>query len=450
MSIGHITEDGDKALFLQQETSEINSPLIEFPPSTNVLVVDSNLSTLLDMKEIMERCAYHVTAYADAEEAIAFLTKCKHEINIVIWDYHMPGINGLQALAIIGSKMDLPVVIMSGDDQTESVMNAMVHGACHYVIKPVRKEIVATIWQHIVRKRMMSKPGLVPPVVVHDDCSKQERDDSVTVDQDDSEQIIDKIEEKATKKRTMICIEETQPMQSHLVKSNGSDQDDDDSRSVSNYNNEQKIDKKKESYFKRPRMSWTGDLQQKFLEAIDIVGGPKKASPKVLLKCLHDMKIEGLTRNNVSSHLQKYRLSLEENKIPQQFPETGWSSLSRPSPFLGMNNGFNAPTSLRNGPAVYPVQDNQYQNGYLAMNNNQLVTNNMPGFPYLDNDHHLQQQHQQRQYQLSNQVMNYMMRKNEPQQAYNGIGLTDLEPNIYPSLPYDPNEFLFDGYNFSN
>ena len=164
---------------------------------------------------------------------------------------------------------------MSGDDQTESVMNAMVHGACHYVIKPVRKEIVATIWQHIVRKRMMSKPGLVPPVVVHDDCSKQERDDSVTVDQDDSEQIIDKIEEKATKKRTMICIEETQPMQSHLVKSNGSDQDDDDSRSVSNYNNEQKIDKKKESYFKRPRMSWTGDLQQKFLEAIDIVGGPK-------------------------------------------------------------------------------------------------------------------------------------------------------------------------------
>lgn len=57
-------------------------------------------------------CRFPVTAYADAEEAIAFLTKCKHEINIVIWDYHMPGINGLQALAIIGSKMDLPVVSM--------------------------------------------------------------------------------------------------------------------------------------------------------------------------------------------------------------------------------------------------------------------------------------------------------------------------------------------------
>ncbi|KAG2314237.1 hypothetical protein Bca52824_017359 [Brassica carinata] len=448
MSLENITKDGDKTLFSQKESSEITSPLKEFPPSTNVLVVDANLCTLLDMKEIMERCAYQVTAYADAEEAIAFLKNCKHEINIVIWDYNMPEINGLQALAIIGSNMDLPVVIMSDDNQTESVMDAMTHGACHYVMKPVRKEIIATLWQHIVRKRMMSKPGLFPPVVVPDDCSKQDKDDSVTADQADTEQNIDKIEEKATKKRRMTCIEETQPMQSDLVKSNSSDKDNDDSRSVSQYNCEQSIDKKKEIYFKKSRMTWTADLQQKFLEAINIAGGPKKASPKILLKCLEDMKIEGLTRNNVSSHLQKYRLSLEENQAPKQFRETSWSSSWIPSPFLGMNNGFIAPSSLMNGPAVYPVQDNQYQSGHLEMNNNQFVTNNMSGLPYLDHDHHLQQQHQQRKYQLSNQV-NYMMRKNEPEQAYNGISLADLE-SFYPSLPYDPNEFLLDGYNFSN
>ncbi|XP_056852796.1 putative two-component response regulator ARR19 [Raphanus sativus] len=430
MSIRNITEDGDKTLLLQQEICEISSPLSEFPPSTNVLVVDASLSTLLNMKEIMERCAYQVTAYADAEEAIAFLTNSKHEINIVIWDYHMPGINGLQALAIIGSKMDLPVIIMSDDDQTESVMDAMVHGACHYVMKPVRKEIIATIWQHIVRKRMKSKTGLVPPAVAHDDCSKQEK-------------------EEATKKRRRTGIEETQPMQSDLVKSNGSDQDSDDSRSVSNYNCEQSINNKNARYFKKSRMTWTGDLQEKFLEAIKIVGGPKKASPKIILKCLQDLNIKGLTRNNVSSHLQKHRLSLEQNQIPQQFPETDWSSLCRPSPFLGMNNGFIAPSSFMNGPAVYPVQENQYQNGYLSMNNNHFVTNNMPGLSYFNNDHHLQQQHQQRQYQLPNQVNN-MMRRNEPQQAYNGIGLTDLESSTYPSLPNDLNEFLFDGYNFGN
>ncbi|CAH8338466.1 unnamed protein product [Eruca vesicaria subsp. sativa] len=172
MSQEHTTDDRDKTLFLEQETSEVNSPLDEFLQSTNVLVVDPDLITLRNMKEIMKQYTYQVTTYTDAEEAISFLINCKHDINIVIWDYHMPGINGLQALEIIGSKIDLPVVIMSNDHQTKSVVDAIQHGACHYVMKPVRKEIIAFIWHHIIRKRVMSKPGLVPPVVAHDDCSK--------------------------------------------------------------------------------------------------------------------------------------------------------------------------------------------------------------------------------------------------------------------------------------
>lgn len=55
---------------------------------------------------------FSVTVEADAEKAFAFLTSCQHEINIVIWDFHMPGINGIQALKDIGSKMDIPVVSM--------------------------------------------------------------------------------------------------------------------------------------------------------------------------------------------------------------------------------------------------------------------------------------------------------------------------------------------------
>lgn len=51
-----------------------------------------------------------VTKYENGEEAMAFLMKSKHEIDLVIWDFHMPDINGLDALNTIGKEMDLPVV----------------------------------------------------------------------------------------------------------------------------------------------------------------------------------------------------------------------------------------------------------------------------------------------------------------------------------------------------
>lgn len=40
---------------------------------------------------------------------MAFLMKNKQEIDLVIWDFHMPDINGLDALNTIGKGMDLPV-----------------------------------------------------------------------------------------------------------------------------------------------------------------------------------------------------------------------------------------------------------------------------------------------------------------------------------------------------
>lgn len=61
---------------------------------------------------------------------------------------------------------------------------------------------------------------------------------------------------------------------------------------------------------KRSRLIWTDKLHQRFLEAVDRCGGIDHALPKAIMK---DMKVEGLTRENVSSHLQKYRLRLKKS-----------------------------------------------------------------------------------------------------------------------------------------
>ncbi|KAI6686865.1 hypothetical protein NL676_032778 [Syzygium grande] len=61
------------------------------------------------------------------------------------------------------------------------------------------------------------------------------------------------------------------------------------------------------STLKRPRLVWTPQLHKRFVDVVAHLG-IKNAVPKTIMQL---MNVEGLTRENVASHLQKYRLYLK-------------------------------------------------------------------------------------------------------------------------------------------
>ncbi|KAL3626567.1 hypothetical protein CASFOL_030116 [Castilleja foliolosa] len=246
----------------------------QFPVGLRVLVVDDDPTCLRILEKMLKNCLYQVTTCNRAEIALDFLRGNRNAYDVVISDVHMPDMDGFKLLEYVGLEMDLPVIMMSADDSKNVVMKGVTHGACDYLIKPVRMEALKNIWQHVVRKK------------------KHEWKDN------DFEQ----------------SGQQNRP----------EDLDYSSSASEGNWSNPKKRKDEEDeteerddsSALKKPRVVWSIELHQQFVSAVNQLG-IDKAVPK---KILDLMNVPGLTRENVASHLQKYRLYLRRLSGVSQHP----------------------------------------------------------------------------------------------------------------------------------
>jgi len=107
-----------------------------------VLVVDDSMVFRKKMQNMLENLFFNVITVAHGEEALGILS-VKQDISLVITDYNMPVMDGLELTLKIRekySKNELCILALSGDNDDETSALFLKHGANDFIKKPFSKE----------------------------------------------------------------------------------------------------------------------------------------------------------------------------------------------------------------------------------------------------------------------------------------------------------------------
>jgi DNA-binding NtrC family response regulator len=104
--------------------------------NNHILVVDDEADILMVMEEFLKKEGYDVLTSRSGEEAIEIVKS--RNINLVLLDLAMPGMDGITALREIKKIAPaLMTVIITANGSSEKIVDAFNSGAYDYLLKPL-------------------------------------------------------------------------------------------------------------------------------------------------------------------------------------------------------------------------------------------------------------------------------------------------------------------------
>lgn len=110
-----------------------------------ILVIDDDQMILMILKQTLTKAGYHTITAGSGEEGISLLASAIPDL--VLTDYLMPGMSGIEVLNVIKQNHPLlPVIMLTGHGDVALTIKAIQLGAIDFIEKPVHsKELLEVI-----------------------------------------------------------------------------------------------------------------------------------------------------------------------------------------------------------------------------------------------------------------------------------------------------------------
>jgi two-component system chemotaxis response regulator CheY len=112
---------------------------------SKALVVDDSKTIRIILGRILKELGYEVCEAGNGKEALKVMESEKAAVNLVLADWNMPEMNGLELLKQLRQDPNLAalkVIMVTTETELDHIVSALRAGANEYVMKPFTKDIL--------------------------------------------------------------------------------------------------------------------------------------------------------------------------------------------------------------------------------------------------------------------------------------------------------------------
>jgi two-component system chemotaxis response regulator CheY len=121
-----------------------------------VIVADDSQVMRMIIEKIVKTLGYETIHSGNGQEVLSVLERGYKDIDLILLDWNMPVLNGLETLTRIKKiypSCDIPVLMVSTESEDDKIQQAIKAGAGGYISKPFTAETLGTVIRQVKEKR---------------------------------------------------------------------------------------------------------------------------------------------------------------------------------------------------------------------------------------------------------------------------------------------------------